>query len=157
MINSDFVVYRMYDEMGRLLYVGQSINSRQRMYDHSVSKDWWRDIENVRFERFETRAEMRAAEALAIRTEHPIHNVIGHSLRKQIETIGREIDKVYQTRPGTSLRSIYDIYWPPEWCTPREFEIVHAMAERDLLAAKRIRSGVPVDEAFDLIDQKFWT
>ncbi len=156
MIDSDFVLYRMWDSMQRLLYIGRSVNSRLRLVDHAVSKDWWRDIKVIEFERFLTVEELIEAEAEAIRTEGPIHNIAGNSFRKQIEAISYQIDEVNGCPRGTSLKSIYWVYDPPEWCTPREFEIVLAIANRDLEAYKAIKAGVPINEAFKPVDQKFW-
>lgn len=146
-------LYRMWGPMGCLLYIGRTINPPSRLREHQASKDWWDDIEAITLEHFDTLDELIAAESAAIRDEHPVHNIAGDSLRKRIAAIGLEIDECYGTLPGTSLEAIYDIYWPPEMCTPRQFEIVYAMAERNLRVAQRVMAGIALEDAFELIDQ----
>lgn len=149
-------LYRMYDFIGCLLYVGRTISPASRLRNHRLDKDWWDDIVTIKLERFDSIAELTEAETIAIRDEHPIHNIVGDSLRNRIAAIGREIDKVYGTPPGTSLKGVYYYYWPPEQCTPHQFEVVHAMAIRDLKAARLIVTGVPASEAFDVIEMPAW-
>lgn len=143
-------LYRMYDWMGCLLYVGQTINPLNRLRDHYRGKDWWDDIVAITLEKFDTLDELIHAEREAIETEHPVYNVAGNSLRKRIAAVGRQIDDVYGNPPGTCLKSIYWVYWPPEMCTPDNFETVYAMAVRDLKVAQLVMAGVSVDDAFDL-------
>jgi hypothetical protein len=145
-------LYRMYDFMDKLLYVGRTVNPISRLRDHRIGKDWWDDVQTITIERFDSAEELSEAELVAIRTEHPIHNVIGGSIRMRIAETSREIDKVYGTSPGTSLKAVYDIYWPPEQCSAREFEIVHLMAERNLRVAIKVKAGMSVHDAWELID-----
>ena len=71
---SDFVLYRHYDEEGRLLYVGMSTSSLRRLESHMKGSEWSREIAVITMERFGSREELRRAEILAIAAESPIHN-----------------------------------------------------------------------------------
>lgn len=68
-------VYRAFDAEDRLLYIGSSNNPASRMSDHEKHSPWWPFHTRMTLERHDTRAEARAAEALAIATEHPRWNV----------------------------------------------------------------------------------
>jgi hypothetical protein len=70
-------LYRFFDANGRLLYVGISLHAAQRASDHRRDKDWWSDVARMDVEHQADRQTALKAELLAIRTEHPIHNIIG--------------------------------------------------------------------------------
>lgn len=65
------IVYRLWDE-DDLLYVGVTSNGRERVSDH---RGRW--IFEVTWEEYPTREAAEWAEKVAIRDEHPIHNVMG--------------------------------------------------------------------------------
>jgi predicted GIY-YIG superfamily endonuclease len=68
-------VYRCYDAAGHLLYVGCSMNPKQRLKEHRYYRTWWTDrIARVALEGFSDQAAGLAAEKQAIQTGHPIHN-----------------------------------------------------------------------------------
>lgn len=69
-------LYRLFGADGSLLYVGIAGNPGRRFEQHSKDKPWWSDVASVRLEHFPDRALAVAAEAMAIRVECPIHNVI---------------------------------------------------------------------------------
>ena len=74
------VVYRCLDATGRLLYVGSTGNgATTRLQFHEKNAAWWPDVVDVQMEHFPTLEAARAAESLAIRTEHPAHNIAGRS------------------------------------------------------------------------------
>jgi hypothetical protein len=68
-------LYRFFDAEGRLLYVGITGVGTLRWFTHARQKAWWPLVATVTLEHFADRAEARAAELAAIRTEHPLHNV----------------------------------------------------------------------------------
>ncbi len=70
-------LYRLYAGGGALLYVGITVNVEQRWTEHERAKPWWPQVTEKRVEWFENRPAALAAELQAIKTEHPIHNVIG--------------------------------------------------------------------------------
>lgn len=69
-------VYRMYSAAGRLLYVGMTGNLSSRLASH-VEKRWFPLVNTIRLEWFLTRSDAEAAEARAIRDEHPQINIAG--------------------------------------------------------------------------------
>lgn len=68
-------LYRFYDNDGVLLYVGITINPQARVKQHGRVQVWWRDVAFARFEHFDSVAAARIAEAEAIASEDPLHNV----------------------------------------------------------------------------------
>ncbi len=68
-------LYRMFDQNGRLLYVGITIDIVSRFRDHRSLKPWWPDIQTIQLEHFPDRDAARAAELKAITTEFPRYNV----------------------------------------------------------------------------------
>ena len=75
-MNTKAQLYRCFDAEGNLLYVGASKNVFQRIVEHKVQSGYWfRDVTRVEIQHFGSRKEALAAEAIAINTENPIHNV----------------------------------------------------------------------------------
>jgi predicted GIY-YIG superfamily endonuclease len=73
------LLYRFFDDEGRLLYVGITNNPQVRWSDHAGKarkgeNAWWRHARVVHTEWFATRAEAEKAEITAIHNEHPLHN-----------------------------------------------------------------------------------
>ena len=69
-------LYRLYDQAGRLLYIGISNNVHNRIRTHRVDKYWGPLIARISIEHHATRAGALAAEAHAISRERPHHNVM---------------------------------------------------------------------------------
>ena len=76
-------LYRLYDADGSLLYVGMTSNLRSRMVGHAADKPWWAAVARQTTEWYDTRAEAAAAEAEAIKSENPIHNIQGTSKHRE--------------------------------------------------------------------------
>lgn len=68
-------LYRLYNGTRKLLYVGISLNAARRLSDHRRGKPWWSQVAHITLEHFPDRPSVEAAEARAIRTEKPRHNV----------------------------------------------------------------------------------
>lgn len=72
-------VYRLFDESGALLYVGKTYNVRARLFtsttSHAATKEWFGFVSRARIAAYKTEAEALEAEAWAIKTEAPRHNV----------------------------------------------------------------------------------
>lgn len=73
-------VYRAFDAIGRLLYVGCSVDVDARIRQHTDTSLWWPFHERIEREPFATRELAAEAEAEAIATEHPRWNISGRSL-----------------------------------------------------------------------------
>lgn len=67
-------VYRLYDEQGRLLYIGISGNLPQRLMLHSRDKEWWPRVSRAEAEEHPTRRAAFDAEYAAILSEAPLFN-----------------------------------------------------------------------------------
>jgi predicted GIY-YIG superfamily endonuclease len=72
------VLYKMYDDERRLLYVGISANLGKRLDRHMRDKLWFQQIAYIAVTHYATRTECLLAERHAIVSERPIHN-LAHS------------------------------------------------------------------------------
>lgn len=68
-------LYRLFDEKGRLLYVGIAFDPPSRWAGHAAVKSWWGNVAEKQVEWHATRTAAAAAEVEAIRTEAPLYNV----------------------------------------------------------------------------------
>lgn len=68
-------VYRFYDADGALLYVGLTWNVGERIKGHRHAQPWWDEVRDIRVEPHPNSAAAHKAEAAAIRTENPRHNI----------------------------------------------------------------------------------
>jgi len=69
-------LYRLRDASGRLLYVGISEAPLRRWAEHSKDKPWWPLVTTFTLQWFDSRNRALVAEARAIHTEKPLHNVV---------------------------------------------------------------------------------
>ncbi|MFI5769617.1 GIY-YIG nuclease family protein [Streptomyces sp. NPDC051658] len=68
-------LYRLRDQHKQLLYVGITDDLEHRWTSHAATKPWWPEVATRSIEWRPTRAHALAAEAEAIRTEKPLHNI----------------------------------------------------------------------------------
>jgi hypothetical protein len=73
------VLYRLYNGQGQLLYIGISGDVHKRLSAHARTQPWWPEVESCQVEFFPTRDVLADAERLAIREEHPRHNIVGRA------------------------------------------------------------------------------
>lgn len=72
-----YTLYRFFDDADRLLYVGKTIDPGSRMKSHKREKDWWEDVAYISMDHsYPTHDALLEAEAVAIKRECPLHNVI---------------------------------------------------------------------------------
>jgi hypothetical protein len=92
-------LYRHFDDVGRLLYVGISLNAVTRMSQHKHSARWFDNIASVTVEWLDSRDAALAAELRAIREESPIHNKAGriysHAKKAAPVAIGANLEGRY--------------------------------------------------------------
>lgn len=69
--------YRLWDDNGLLLYVGVTSDLWNRFKVHQSCTPWWNDVASLSCEFFPDRTKALDAEALAIRSEDPLHNKQG--------------------------------------------------------------------------------
>lgn len=70
-------LYRFFGDDGRLLYVGIAKDPDKRRREHAKLSAWFPLAANRTLEWFDDRDSALAAERAAIRSESPIHNVVG--------------------------------------------------------------------------------
>lgn len=68
-------VYRFYDAVDQLLYVGITSDAKARWRQHAKEKEWWPQVAHKRITWFASREEAAAAERLAIVAEAPRFNI----------------------------------------------------------------------------------
>lgn len=71
------LLYRYYNKDDELLYVGVTADNTKRESQHRRDSFWFGEIAFARYEYFDTREEVLEAEAKAIASEQPKHNVKG--------------------------------------------------------------------------------
>jgi hypothetical protein len=72
-------VYEMYRRDGRLLYIGRT--GRLGRFDEHAEKLWFIQVANIKLTWYPTLAKAQRAEADAIRTKRPVHNIAGNPQR----------------------------------------------------------------------------
>lgn len=70
-------LYRFYDAHENLLYVGITNKPGRRWQQHMEEKSWYPLVKHQAVTWYDSEAEARRAEALAIRSERPKFNVVG--------------------------------------------------------------------------------
>lgn len=68
-------IYRCFDGDGNLLYIGRTKALKTRISSHVVWSEWWTEVRQIARTPGLTKEEAILAERLAIRSEHPKHNV----------------------------------------------------------------------------------
>lgn len=68
-------LYRFFDGLDHLLYVGRTINPGRRWREHEKTKPWFDSVAKVTREVYATADALDAAERDAIATERPMYNV----------------------------------------------------------------------------------
>lgn len=68
-------VYRLYDETGRLLYVGIADDPQVRLKDHAAKQPWWKEVATREVVWRETRMDAEREEVIAIAIEYPLYNI----------------------------------------------------------------------------------
>jgi predicted GIY-YIG superfamily endonuclease len=69
-----FAIYRAYDALGELLYIGYTTALPERIKAHGRTSHWFDDVARWTHELFPTAVAALEAEASAISTENPIYN-----------------------------------------------------------------------------------
>lgn len=70
------VLYRVFNSVGALLYVGATTNPGRRFQVHSKLQPWWDEATTITLEHHPTWDALTEAETSAIRSENPLHNQI---------------------------------------------------------------------------------
>lgn len=73
----EFILYRWWDNQGRLLYVGRSVSLFNRVSQHRRSSAFFAEAAAMTIERLDSAEQLAGAEMKAIRTENPLFNIVG--------------------------------------------------------------------------------
>ena len=73
--NKSPVLYRHFNKIGELLYIGISMSSMHRLGEHSRNATWFKNIATISLEHFSKMSQAREAEKTAIWFEKPKHNI----------------------------------------------------------------------------------
>ena len=143
-------VYRMYDEGGRLLYVGISKTLATRLTQHHRDKPWANEIASVMGKRYTSREAARAAEIEAIQNEDPRYNI-----QDRAKTVdwGIRAAGIWEQMDATersdaiSLGERFLTEWPDGWSSPSDRAVRTAMVAAMVI----MKSGNSPTEALDAI------
>lgn len=95
-------LYRHYDAEDNLLYVGISLWPTQRLRRHQkAAAKWAQYAVTMTTEWFESREKALDAEATAIQTERPLHNIV-HNKKKPFD-VRDTIAMVYENTYGQTI------------------------------------------------------
>ena len=103
-------LYRHFGIGSKLLYVGISCNSLNRLYAHSVNSEWYQEVVRVEIEHYPSLRLALDAEKKAIKTENPQYNKLHNSIvEKSIRRV-TELD-VYAYRLVVAERENIPIFY----------------------------------------------
>jgi DNA-binding XRE family transcriptional regulator/predicted GIY-YIG superfamily endonuclease len=71
-----YMIYRVYDDKGGLLYVGMSKSAMARVKDHFATSPWGKTACTITIEVVADREAALLAERSAIKAEKPMHNIV---------------------------------------------------------------------------------
>ena len=86
-INEEYIVYKMYNIKGELLYIGKTTNFKSRMDQH-FSKEmiekqpWKKNVYKIEYFNFKTRVDMDIIELYLIALEKPKYNIASTNTEK---------------------------------------------------------------------------
>ena len=70
------ILYRCYNRIQLLLYVGMTGTPEKRLSDHQRYSQWWEFVDHITLQTVPTRARLQEAESAAIELEKPTFNVV---------------------------------------------------------------------------------
>lgn len=69
-------LYRLFNEMGELIYIGVAYSASDRAKQHRMSKSWWCEVAQSEIEQFDSREAALAVEKSALQAEKPKYNIL---------------------------------------------------------------------------------
>lgn len=131
-------VYRFFDSVGELLYVGMSRTPMARFSEHILESFWFEDIRTITIAWYPDREAATLAEANAIASERPAWNTFGTWDAVSAGQCGPPCEVEYDPGPPRSV-----------WCMDGlggSYKRIHesiGLAERRATVAAYRRQGVP--------------
>lgn len=107
-INEEYIVYKMYNIKGELLYIGKTTNFKNRMDQHfskeTIEKQpWKKNVYKIEYFNFKTRVDMDIIELYLIALEKPKYNIASTNTEKSTLNIKIEpINIRYMIRENTN-------------------------------------------------------
>lgn len=80
--NDNTTLYKQYDSDGTLLYVGVTRDVHKRLIQHGCHSPWWKQVQLVKLEHFNSHDEAIKAERNAVINEKPLWNEIHRPVRR---------------------------------------------------------------------------
>lgn len=84
MTRKSHVLYRFFNDLDELLYVGITGNPATRFRQHEIEKAWWSQVAHIRLEHFASREQLEDAEIRAIQSENPRYNIVRSRKPKEV-------------------------------------------------------------------------
>lgn len=130
-------LYRLYDHEGELLYVGITCRGPARFADHAIEQGWWPEVAATTQAHYPNRADAAAAEAEAIRTEHPRYNVVFTDRRR------RHSGPAFSTLPDETIQALRDAAAAVD---EAQSQLSEVLAKRDALVCEAYATGATTRE-----------
>lgn len=121
------VVYRFFDALNELLYVGSTSNLGARIYAHERDKDWWPEVINIEIESCDSIETMLESERMAIETEYPRYN---KTYAMTADGTRRKAQRYVIRRHDDSRRLFDEALSRPDGVGPREIARISGYHER---------------------------
>lgn len=108
-------LYRFFDSAGQLLYVGISLSAAARASQHRAEKPWWGDVARMDVEHYDNRTDAARAELTAIKTERPLHNVVGNPAARRRPNHAWLCSKCGEPIPLGEGKGYLQVEWTVMW------------------------------------------
>lgn len=95
-------MYKLYDAIDSLLYVGMSRRVRQRLRQHARNQDWWPQVADIEILYFDAYEDAERWERHQITWLRPVHNS-HYNFGKQIDPAWEPVPRF--SREGRELRA----------------------------------------------------
>lgn len=88
-------VYRFFASDGRVLYIGCTSDPGKRFAKHAINRAWWRAVDKISLEHYETMELALEAERRAIESEEPYYNTVYNSIKAGDSHWFNEENRIY--------------------------------------------------------------
>jgi hypothetical protein len=131
------MLYRFFNDLGQLLYVGISARGPKRWSEHGRDRPWWHEVRSSTIEHFANRNDALQAESEAIKSERPLYNVQGAAKAKARTAKARQSPFPAEWKVPTDRTPFGDwkrvngprvdpMSWRGEWINSYNFKTIYA-------------------------------
>ncbi len=78
-------LYRLYDAEDVLLYVGVTLDLKQRLNNHATQQPWWLEVARIKVTHLSSREDSETLERAVIQLDRPKYNVTHNRNRMEID------------------------------------------------------------------------